>query len=264
MALPFLSVPAFPDVPRVAGVPALLRKVQPILDAVGYIDHVTNAVGQILNTPALETWGVFKTQGEAALEPDSFIGIEYKQGSKLLDYPVEDGGFATYNKVQGPFDACITMAKGGSMDDRQKFIKTVAALCADLELYTITTPDASYLSVNLERYDYRQEQQSGSHIMIVTLYFREIRVIADSTTHSPEDVETAAAADPEAQGQVSPVPPTPLQDAATNYVNQSINDVLGSFKRVAALPGMIADRLQNAPPGLSDAQYQQYKTLAGN
>lgn len=240
MAMPTLSVPAFPNVPNVMGVPALVRKAGPVLDAIGYISHIDNALNRLLNDPANETWGVFNEDGEDVLAPDSFLGIDYKNGSRLMDYPLEQGAFETYNKVANPFDASIGMVKGGTLEERMSFLYRVEALCKTLDLYTITTPEFSYVGVNLERFDYRREQRNGSHVIIVNLYFREVRVTAESIDNgeaSPTDTATPDAEAPESIGQVTPSPLSAAQDAAISgaaKVLSSVKAVTGAVQNAAA------------------------------
>lgn len=179
MAMPILSVPKFPDVPNVAGVPALLRKATPVLNGIGYISHVSNAVDRLFGSQVEETWGIYDSTGKnQVLTPETFLGIDYKNGSRLMDYPLEKGAFETYNKVQNPFEASISMATGGTLADREKLLSDVESLIASLDLYTIITPEVTYQNVNMERYDYRRENHNGTHMIVVNLHFREIRVTA--------------------------------------------------------------------------------------
>lgn len=175
----FISVPNYPNVPNVAGVPALIRKAGAVSQAVGYISHIDNVVERLIGSSAAENWGIYSaTTGNQVLVPDTFLGIDYKNAYRLMDYPLEAGAFETYNKVANPFEASISMAKGGTLAERTAFLNTVDALVKDLNFYTIVTPEESYASVNLERYDYRRENRNGTHLIVVHLYFREIRVTA--------------------------------------------------------------------------------------
>lgn len=265
-----LSIPPYPNVPNVLGVPELIRKAAPVTDAIGYINHIDNALERMLAIAAVETWGVFDKNGDDALSPDSFVGIEYRNGSRLADYPMEQGAFETYNKVANPFDACVVMAMGGTVETRNDFLTTIEALCASLDLFTITTPEKSYPSVNLERFDYRREQRNGSHMIVVSLYFREVRITAnvngnadsDSQVNSdPDELETVSAADAESIGQVSPSPLTAAKDAAIQgaaTVLASVKGLTGAFKTVtgaawAAASGSVgttADEIKTVARGI--------------
>src|SRR5574340_220619 len=59
-------------------------------------------------------WGIYKSDKTTlAIEPDSFIGIEYLNSQNVSSYPIERGSFASYNKVQNPFNAIVTISKSG-------------------------------------------------------------------------------------------------------------------------------------------------------
>jgi hypothetical protein len=228
MAMPILSVPAYPDVPNVAGVPALIRKAQPVLNAIGYIDHVSNAVQQLLGPSVRETWGIFDQNGQEVLTPETFLGLDYKNGSRLMDYPLEAGSFETYNKVANPFDASISMAMGGALADREKFLSDVDGLSKTLDLYTIVTPEVSYPSVNLERYDYRRENRNGTHMIIVNLYFREVRVTAlvnGVGGINAAAVQSVGAVPARSLGQVAASAVTSAQQAAMAGAARALNSV---------------------------------------
>jgi hypothetical protein len=228
MAKPTLSVPDFPNVPNVAGVPALIRKAGPALNAIGTLSHINNVVERLLGGQIEETWGVFDAAGQEALTPETFLGIDYKNAYRLMDYPLEQGAFETYNKVANPFDAAISMAMGGTRDDREKFLSAVDVLVKSLDLFTIVTPEVTYQSVNLERYDYRRENRNGTHIIIVNLYFREVRVTAlvnGVGGINPAAVKSVNSVPARSLGQVAASVVTSVQQAAIAGAARTLNSV---------------------------------------
>lgn len=261
MALPTLSIPAFPDVPNVMGVPALIRKAQPVLDTLGYISHINNVLERMLNAPVEEVWGVFDEDGNEVLTPETFLGIGYKNGSRLMDYPLEEGAFETYNKVANPFDASISMATGGSLQDREDLLAAVDAMVQSLDFFTIVTPEVTYASVNLERYDYQRMERNGTHVIVVNLYFREIRVTAESIGNgeaSATDTATPDAAAPESLGQVTPSPLSAAQDAAISGAAK----VLSSVKAVTGAVGSATSAVTGAVSGAIGSATGALRTAA--
>lgn len=228
MAKQTLSVPDFPNVPNVAGVPALIRKAGPVLNAIGTLSHINNVVERLLGGQIQETWGVFDIKGQEVLKPETFLGIDYKNGSRLMDYPLEQGAFETYNKVANPFDAAISMAMGGTRDEREKFLSAVDVLVKSLDLFTIVTPEVTYQSVNLERYDYKRENRNGNHMIIVNLYFREVRVTAlvnGVGGINPVAVKSVNAVPARSLGQVAASAVTSVQQAAIAGAARTLNSV---------------------------------------
>lgn len=231
----------FPDVPMVPGVPALLRSAQPVLDSLGNLSHVVNIAESLINGPVDETWGVFDSTGADVMMPDTVLSVDYRNGSRLVDYPLEDGAFETYNKVANPYDLVVAMAKGGTQADRSEFLVACEALQASIDLYTVVVPEGSYHSVNLERFDYRRETRNGSHLIVVNLYFREIRVTAGVNGTVPQQPDGF---EPKAAGQVTPNPITAMQQQLMSgaarglaAVKSTVSGVLGNAK--AALIGVL-------------------------
>jgi hypothetical protein len=128
-------------------------------------------------------WGVYSdTAGnKKALNPDSFISISYHNEAQLPTFPVEDGAFSTYNKVFTPYDITLRVTKSnvlgfvaGGSDKMSDFLKTIDAMVMDTNLYTVITPDATYLNANLKGFDYKRELNNGAGIIIADLHFNEI------------------------------------------------------------------------------------------
>jgi hypothetical protein len=81
----------------------------------------------------------------------------------------------------------------------------------------------------------------------------------------PGHTKSADASSLKNQGRVQAAPPTPAQDAATNYVSGSANDGLNRAASGGEQPGQISaaqtrDRANNPPAGLSPASQGAYST----
>jgi hypothetical protein len=132
--------------------------------------------------------------------------------NSIPTYKIEQGGFASYNKVTNPFTARVTMAIGQTTALRAGFLSAVAALCDSTDLVTIVTPEVSYPSANISQYEYRRRESNGSTLLVVELMIQEIRISTDTMFSS-----TAA---PNGAGQVSGgtvQPTTPSASAISSY-----------------------------------------------
>src|SRR5689334_14305778 len=85
-------------------------------------------------------WGVFKN-GQPVVSFDSFIGIDYRQGWTIADFPLEQGAFESYDKVALPFDVRVKFAAGGTLQNREQCLQSVQAIAKTLELYDVVTPE---------------------------------------------------------------------------------------------------------------------------
>jgi hypothetical protein len=117
----------------------------------------------------------------------------------LSDYPLEKGAFESYNKVSTPFSAKIRFASGGSEQEREALLTSVATIASTLELYDLVTPEKTYSNVNVEHYEWARSSHNGVGMIQVEIWVLEIRqnaVTTFSNTQSP------AAADPVNGGSV--------------------------------------------------------------
>lgn len=166
-------------------------------------------------------WGIFDQDLQPVIIGDSCLIVDFRKDYRISDYPVAPGGFASYNKVATPYDFKVTFTKGGSSSDRQNFLSVVDAICASLDLYNATTPDATYQNANAVHYDYRRTSEKGVSLLTVNIFMEEVRQTASSTfsTTSPtssQPLPNAKAAQSVGQvqdGIVQPSAATPSQQA---------------------------------------------------
>jgi hypothetical protein len=223
VALTPLRTPTFPDVPKAPGVPPVFRApTQPVFTARLLIADAVTVLGMF----AGPQWGIFTTGGQPFAIPDSVVSVDYRKEWRISDYPVERGGFQSFDKVATPFDVRVrfatsgsnssifgdigTLLTGGNFTSRSDFLAQVDLAATSLDLFTVVTPDATYPSVNIVHYDYRRERQNGVGIILVDVWCEEVRVTATtqfSNTKSPEGAANQSG------GTVQPQSPTPEQQS---------------------------------------------------
>jgi hypothetical protein len=155
----------------------------------GQLSNLTGSLNSILGDGDLLggsdnstiKWGIFDTGGQPVIVGQSVLGIEYGKEYRISDYPVEDGAFQSYSKVETPFDARITFTQGGTDADRTAFLTSVADAVDSTTLYSIHTPEVNYDSANLTHYTYRREQKNGATLLTVEVMARQVRVTATAT-----------------------------------------------------------------------------------
>lgn len=160
-----------------------------------------------------------------SIVPDTFVGIEFGGDSRISDYPVEQGAFASYNKVQMPSEIRVTLACAGEQMDRHSFLTQLEAMKQSTDLYDIATPDQLYQSYNLVHYDYSRRSSNGVSMVVVELRFEQIRQTGGATYSavSPSAVSangstiksaSPSASDPADLGTISPTTPTAAQQSS--------------------------------------------------
>lgn len=220
--MPFPIIPAdpFPDVPSFPGVPLLARSAI-ILDR-----EIVSLIPQPAQDPLPQppktapVWGVFTTDGtKQVITPDSVYDFDYRGEYRISDYPTQQGGFATYNKVYQPFETYVRLTKGKTTADRQQFLKDCEAVLASLDLYTIITPERSYLGCNCTRMEVSRKGVQGAFFVEVDLYFRQVLQV------TPQYSTTAAATQNAQVPAAQPV--TNLGAVQPAAIPSDVNNMLG-------------------------------------
>lgn len=175
----------FPFVPNVPGVPALLRDVlRPVEDVILMVEDTLDFLFGFGGGPE---WGVF-LDGQQIVAADSVVSLEFREAWVISDYPLEEGAFENYDKVQTPFAVKVRFAGGGDVSSRADFLDSISSVMGDLELYDVVTPEKVYTSVNFERQDYRRTATSGAGLISVDVWFTQVNVTAQaafSDTQAP-------------------------------------------------------------------------------
>lgn len=210
----------FPDVPNLPGVPALPRSPNfpPTLKAgLGLVQGMIWRIFQVQSQ-----WGIFDGNGKALGDPAKFTGlaglaletlglgsalstgsVDYSKETKVSDFPLERGGFASYNKVELPAAPTVTLCMGGSEANRRTFLDAIDYACKSTDLYSVVTPEVTYINFALERYNYQRRNDRGATLLLVEISLREVRqvssVYSTATINKPKD---AGATPPVDNGKV--------------------------------------------------------------
>lgn len=208
MAQAPVPVPKYPDVPQSPGVPAVFRDpTEPVFNTILLLADVAT----ILRAFEGPQWGIFTANGAPVAIPDSVLTVDFRREWRISDYPVEQGGFETYDKVSVPYDARVRLSCDGTATPRSLFLSQIDTAAKSLDLFTVATPDAIYASVNIIHYDYRRSRDGGVGIIQVDVWLEEVRTSVQ-TQFTNTQVETSQA--DTSLGQVQAGTPTAAQTAA--------------------------------------------------
>lgn len=193
-----MAGPVFPDVPKVPGVPAVARS---LVNPGNATEPQLTEDSITVTATAKNQWGVYTKAGALALDPDTIAAVGYDAEYRIADYPIEEGGFESYDKVALPFQNRVIMSKGGTLAQRRDFIKAVEELRSGLDLYSIVTPEWTYIGVNIVRVGIDRSREQGAGLITVELQLQEIRQSATSSFSATRD---PASADAVSNGSVQP------------------------------------------------------------
>lgn len=168
---------SFPGLPSLPATVSLLSDVALI---------VSDALG-LLTGFAASQWGIFQ-DGFPVVVADNVVSVSYNQDWTIADFPIEDGGFETYDKVDTPFNSRVRFSSGGSQSNREALFDSIAAIAGNLELYDVVTPEVVYPSVNIQGYNVSRTSNNGVGLIMIEVKLLEVRVNATAaftSTKSP-------------------------------------------------------------------------------
>ena len=178
-------------------------------------------------------WGIFSPDGQGYITGDAVRGVDYRKEANVSDYPVEQGAFASYNKVKMPRECRIVFMNSGAggllgqlipglsllssisqltgglsiqAQMRAQLMTVLDVLVDTLTLVSVVTPEFTYSNMNVVRHSYQRDARSGSASNIpLEVSLREIRQTGTSTYKTTAQPDGA---DAQAKGTVQTAPPT--------------------------------------------------------
>ena len=123
-----------------------------------------------------EQWGIYDQNNNKILSPDSFKELDYQHSWRIANYPMEQGAFQSYNKVQTPFEVPLRLMKGGSDQDRYDFLNALETIANSFDLYDVVTPDYTYQNVSISTIGYHRAAREGAKLLTIDVYLTEVRV----------------------------------------------------------------------------------------
>lgn len=209
----------FPDVPNEAGVPTVARNTSNS----GEYDTATDSSSSTLGSPNQDAgkWGIYDSNGNLlgqtsngdSVDVDdagpSTYTFDYRKETTVSDFPVEEGSFASYNKVERPGTPSVTLIVTGTQEQRTAFLSDLDDACKSTDLYSVATPEQTYYSVNIESYSYSRSNAKGANAIIVDVSLKEIRTVTVTYTTAPVNSPQDTSATPQVSGGiVQPVTPS--------------------------------------------------------
>lgn len=246
--IPFPSVPSLPGVPAIPRSPAF-----PPLVRVG----LGLAQSLLLRGFQSQTqWGIFDSAGKALGDPSQFSGltgdilgaagigptlstnsVDFSKETKVSDFPVEKGSFASYNKVEQPATPIVTFCLTGSENDRRTFLETIDKAVKSTDLYSVVTPEVTYIDYSIERYNYSRRSARGANLLIMEIGLKEIRQVSSQYTQS-------------AKGQVDTPKDAGATPVADNGKVQAKTPDTSTLKAIANKLPALADKAKSLLGGL--------------
>lgn len=162
-------------------------------------------------------WALISDKGTTVAPFDSMLSIDVKNESKLLTSPVEESGFASYNKVASPLDIYVELAASSSESGHAALLAALDKLASGTDLVSLVTPDKEYRFLNIESYSVKRTATEGATLLVAELHLLEIRQVkvqvSKAVIRSPKRATSASKVD---RGQVQAQPHMSLAKRAEN------------------------------------------------
>jgi hypothetical protein len=120
------------------------------------------------------------------------VAFEFKQDFRISNYPVEEGSFESYNKVQIPYDVRLRFSTGGSVADRQAMIESVDAIIGSTDVFDAVTPEKVYQSLNPVHQDIRRTSRDGVGLLVIDIFCEQVRITATPQFTSSQQPQAAS------------------------------------------------------------------------
>jgi hypothetical protein len=197
-------------VPAGGGAPPVVRNPFETIQNIQLVQSDVLGILQLFQPPQ---WGIFRSDGFPALLPDAVLAVDFRREWRLSDYPVEEGGFETYNKVAMPYDNRLSLACDGTLTPISIFLSQLDEISASLDLFVVITPQIIYPSVNIIHYDYRRESRRGASIIVADVWLEQVRSTVTTQFSKSKDADGATETN---GGTTQPAVATPAQEAASH------------------------------------------------
>lgn len=261
-----MNIPGLPSIPGLSSIPSLPS----LPDFKGLVSSGTSALisfggATLIRKIFGNQWGIFNQYGIPIMLADTVYSVKYQNGSQVSQAPVEKGTFTSYNKVQNPYQATVTMIRGGgNATMRGLFIAQLELLSKSTLLFHVITPEYVHLNAAIKGYDYARMPQDGARMIAANIYLEEVReskvTYETKQTKNPADSPKVDGGEKQPQS-VSESILSKVKGAVSGAIDsaggvmqslQSVGDkVMGEFNKLTGDLGGITNSLPSIP-GVGD------------
>lgn len=189
-------------IPDVAGVPSGVNLIPGF--GAGLSLLTSDAVD--LGSSNDSVWGIFQN-GAPVVVAESVVAVDYRREFAISDYPVEQGAFESYDKVQLPRDVHMRFT-AGTQAARNELLSSIDAIIATTQLVDFVTPDEVYTSLTLSHEDYSRTAQRGLGLLQVEVWGLEVVQTGTAATSSSPNTALPSGAAQDNGGTVTPTSPS--------------------------------------------------------
>lgn len=141
---------------------------------VGILGALNRGVYNLLS--AHPKFGVYKEDGAAAVDVDTVLALDHSRNANIPDFRLQDGAFASYNKIQNPMMHRVTLVKSGSEMERRALVEWLEKNVSTPTVFNVVSNEYTFKKVSLVGFRSPREAHSGTVTrLVVDCEFREVR-----------------------------------------------------------------------------------------
>lgn len=143
-------------------------------------------------------WSVTDEEtGRTICKFDTFIGYRFSGNSSVPSMNIEEGSFASYNKINQPDNLTVTLACSGSPAELNSTLSDLERYSRSTKLVNIVLPFKTYLSMNITNVNHGRVEGESSRMLIVELSLQEISQQLARYTTDTKPLSSASIANPQ-------------------------------------------------------------------
>lgn len=163
--------------------------------------------------------------------------LSVRSGGSVVDSPIEQGSFFSYNKTTEPLEITVTLSFEGSDTLLQSVLSNLKTLKESVTMFSIITPTFEYENMTLQNYDYSFNREQGLGVLYVNAVFKEIKeVIVQYTQQQTVVASPISEAESSVASAVSEVQEGNIQAVAPSATEWTAGESSG--RRVSMLKQM--------------------------
>lgn len=133
---------------------------------------------------ATSQWSLNNASGERVVQFTSFLSMDLRDEYTVVTGPVEEGSFASYNKVASPLEIDVSLGIEGDDATLDAALEALNQLTASTEILSLVTPESEYQNMNLESLSYRRRREDGLGVLWLDLKLIEVRQVKAQYTNA--------------------------------------------------------------------------------
>lgn len=154
----------------------------------GVVSNTVNAVSaaiELAQEVTYGTWGIYRQDANYHtfdIETKTVLGVEIKHSGKVVNAAVEQGSFASYNKVEEPISLTYTIGISGTDEELGEVLDNLSEWQSGTDLFIVVTPCDSFQDLNLTAYNYGHKRENGVGVLWLELQFQQIKQVESEST----------------------------------------------------------------------------------